>query len=538
MKEQTPPLLQVEGFSVGFGRYGRGFQKDRLTGVRGLSFTLDQGELVAVVGASGSGKSLLAHGILGILPPNAAVGGRILYKGRPLGAALAKQLRGKEIVLVPQNVSYLDPLMKIGRQVAGPRAGKERKQAAAAALKRYGLPAQTAEKYPFELSGGMARRVLISTAVLGSPQLVVADEPTPGLHPAAARRVLGHFKEMAGQGAAVLLITHDLEAALEVADRVVVLYAGEAVEEAPVASFARENTLQHPYTRALWRASPNHGFEPLPGTQPVGELPQGCAFAPRCPHRSARCGQRVPYVQRGGGWVRCVESLGEGAAPAAFSGEFSGEQAAPASESSTAEGAAAGLQAAGLTFDYPCGSRILQDFCLTVRPGERVGVYAPSGRGKTTLCKLLAGYETPKEGRILVDGTPLRQHRGYCPVQLVWQHPEQVVDPRQPLGRTLGEAGVPAPRLVNALGIQPDWLARYPAELSGGELQRFCIARALAPGTRYLLADEVSAMLDLATQAQLWSFLMEECKARGIGLVAVSHSKPLLDRVCTRQITL
>ncbi len=169
---------------------------------------------------------------------------------------------------------------------------------------------------------------------------------------------------------------------------------------------------------------------------------------------------------------------------------------------------------------------------------RRVGIFAPSGRGKTTLCKLLAGYEKPRSGQVLLDGKPLASYRGYCPVQLIWQHPEQVVDPRLTLGKTLREAGEPEERLVQALGIQPEWLSRYPAELSGGELQRFCIARALGPATRFVLADELSAMLDLATQAQLWSFLVEETTRRGIGLVAVSHSAPLLDRVCTRRIEL
>lgn len=196
------------------------------------------------------------------------------------------------------------------------------------------------------------------------------------------------------------------------------------------------------------------------------------------------------------------------------------------------------LQAENLTFDYPCGTRVFDGFELTVRSGERLGIYAPSGRGKTTLCKLLAGYEQPQKGRVTLDGKALKRYNGYCPVQLVWQHPEQVVDPRLPLGKTLAELGTPDPALVEALGIQPDWLTRYPAELSGGELQRFCIARALAPGVRFLLADELSAMLDLVTQAQLWNFLLQECGRRSIGLVAVSHSQPLLDRVCTRQITL
>ena len=170
---------------------------------------------------------------------------------------------------------------------------------------------------------------------------------------------------------------------------------------------------------------------------------------------------------------------------------------------------------------------------MTDAPGERLGIAAPSGRGKTTLCKILAGYEHPDEGCVLVDGKPLDSIRGYCPVQMVWQHPELAVDPRMRLGRTLAEADRLEQRVIDGLGIEPAWMSRYPSELSGGELQRFCIARALGRGTRYLLADEISAMLDLITQSQLWRFLMTETEKRGIGLVVVSHSQSLLDRICT-----
>ncbi|TCL61312.1 ABC transporter ATP-binding protein [Allofournierella massiliensis] len=306
---QKAPLLQVQGLTVSFSRYAKGFRRVTLPGVRDLSFSLDEGELVAVVGASGSGKSLLAHRLLGILPHNAQVGGQVLYRDQPLDDRLAGKLRGHEIVLVPQNVSYLDPLMQVGEQVKGEKGDAQK---ASAALRRYGLGSEVEKMYPFQLSGGMARRVLIATAVQHTPKLVVADEPTPGLHPEAARRVLGHFKELAQAGAGVLLITHDLEAALEVADRVIVLYAGAAVEEAPAASFAAKELLQHPYTQALWQASPNHGFVPLPGTQPVGQLPAGCAFAPRCPKAGPECHEgAVAYEKRGAGYVRCLHPEGE-----------------------------------------------------------------------------------------------------------------------------------------------------------------------------------------------------------------------------------
>lgn len=197
------------------------------------------------------------------------------------------------------------------------------------------------------------------------------------------------------------------------------------------------------------------------------------------------------------------------------------------------------LEGKGLVFGYRRRNEpVLEGVDLTLNPGERLGLTAPSGRGKTTLCKLLSGYERPVRGSVLLDGRPLAEYRGYCPVQMIWQHPETVVDPLRKLGDTLAEGGPVDGRILDGLHIEPGWLERYPTELSGGELQRFCIARALGPETRYLLCDEMTAMLDLITQAQIWNFLLEEAERRGLGLLIVSHTPPLLERLCTGVQTL
>ncbi len=180
---------------------------------------------------------------------------------------------------------------------------------------------------------------------------------------------------------------------------------------------------------------------------------------------------------------------------------------------------------------------LYQGFDLALSSHERVALSAPSGFGKTTLCRLLAGYEQPATGEVLVDGAPLSK-RGVCPVQMIWQHPETAVDPRMRMSQVLAEAGDTPQELLDDLGIQSRWLSRYPHELSGGELQRFCIARALTANPRYLVADEISTMLDAVTQAQLWRFLVRQTEARGIGFVFVSHSAALAERVATRVVTL
>lgn len=184
------------------------------------------------------------------------------------------------------------------------------------------------------------------------------------------------------------------------------------------------------------------------------------------------------------------------------------------------------------------GRQILENFSLTVSQKERVGLAAPSGYVKTTLCKLLSGYLKPDQGEILLDGKPLASYRGYCPVQMIWQQPEFAVNPRLRMREVLLEGDAVEERVIHELGIEPDWLNRFPGELSGGELQRFSIARALGKRTKFLIADEISTMLDLITQSQIWNFLLKEVERRGIGLIAVSHNQELMDWVCTRQISL
>lgn len=309
------PLLEACHVSLSFRRYRGALGRTRSSPISDVSLTVSPGEVVAVLGASGSGKSLLAHAILGILPENASLTGELRFGGETLTPGRAALLRGNEIALIPQRVSFLDPLMGIGKQVQGKVKGPKARAKAQELLTRYGLPEGTAQRYPFELSGGMARRVLIATAMMHDPTLVIADEPTPGLHEAAAQRVLGHFREMANQGAGVLLITHALEQALLVADRLVVLYAGQAIEEASAGDFAQAETLRHPYTKALYQAMPQHGFVPLPGNQPTPEvLPAGCLFRDRCGESTADCAGDIPYRQVTGGRVRCLRAFAEGGA--------------------------------------------------------------------------------------------------------------------------------------------------------------------------------------------------------------------------------
>lgn len=191
------------------------------------------------------------------------------------------------------------------------------------------------------------------------------------------------------------------------------------------------------------------------------------------------------------------------------------------------------LEARKTGYRYGKDAWVLQDINMKIQQGEVVGLWGPSGCGKTSLGRILAGYVEPLAGQVLLDGKPLPK-TGACPVQLVFQHPEKAVNPRWRMRRVLKEAMIEDQELLNDLGIQTNWLDRRPGELSGGELQRFCVARALGTATRYVIADEMTTMLDAITQAQIWHTVMNIARQRNLGLLIISHDRELLDRLGDR----
>ncbi len=196
------------------------------------------------------------------------------------------------------------------------------------------------------------------------------------------------------------------------------------------------------------------------------------------------------------------------------------------------------LEARDLSFRYHRKQPWILDHCsLRLEKGERLALLAPSGYGKTTLAKLLAGYLQPVQGEVLVDGAPLPR-KGVCPVQLIYQHPEKAINPRWRLRQVLEESGGVQEDILHDFGIERAWLNRFPRELSGGELQRFCVARALTSGADYLICDEISTMLDVITQAQIWNVVLREAEKRNMGLIAVTHNRNLAERICSRTVDL
>ncbi|MGB3375971.1 MAG: ATP-binding cassette domain-containing protein [Microbacterium sp.] len=263
------PLLNLRGVSVTFTRPDGISRVRALPGVADLDLDLPAGEILSIVGASGSGKSMLAEAVLGLLPRNATLTGEVRYRGEPLDQDRLERLRGAKISYIPQSVRNLDPLMTVGAQVRigldSATAGEQQQ----ALFARYGLSPDVARQYPFQLSGGMLRRVLFATSIRDGVELVVADEPTPGLHEGAVDEILGHLQEIAAAGASVLLITHDIFAALRVSQQVAVMQQGRLVTTESAAAFhGGGEELQHPFARELWRALPQNAFAAPQKEQP------------------------------------------------------------------------------------------------------------------------------------------------------------------------------------------------------------------------------------------------------------------------------
>lgn len=257
-------MLEVQNMHLSFARYRSLLQREWLPVLNGVHCQVKKGELVALIGASGAGKSLLAHAVLGILPNTARVSADMTFEGQPLTTQRQAQLRGKRIALVPQAITYLDPTARANRQVAwaaqaANASNTEPKNQAHTELLRYGLPDIAHTRYPHQLSGGMARRVLTAIATVSHADLLIADEPTSGLDPEVCHMALAHLRALADEGRGVLVITHDLDSVRHVADRIVVMQNGHTVETLDAQTFS-QGQAQHLFTQALFNALPQNGF--------------------------------------------------------------------------------------------------------------------------------------------------------------------------------------------------------------------------------------------------------------------------------------
>lgn len=256
-------ILSIRNLSISFEQYGRGLKKFISTPIKDLNIEINKGEILAIVGASGSGKSLLAHAVMGILQENTRIQGEMIYEGQILNRELIKNLRGKKIAFIPQSINYLDPSMKVKNQV---KIGLHcdvtaQKKIQEGLFKQFDLKKTDGDLYPYELSGGMLRRVLFATSMGKDIELIIADEPTPGIHQDILDRVLKQLRDFADAGMSVVLITHDIISATKIADYITVFRDGKNIETAPREYFSGNGEkLKEEYTRKLWRSLPQNDF--------------------------------------------------------------------------------------------------------------------------------------------------------------------------------------------------------------------------------------------------------------------------------------
>jgi peptide/nickel transport system ATP-binding protein len=583
---QTTPLLVIDGLRVEFPT-PRGVVK----AVDGVSFEIRPGERVAVVGESGSGKSVSALSSMGLLPPTATVSGSVRFKDRELIGAGQKELsriRGSEIGLILQDaVAALDPLRTIGSQVEealrlhSDMSRSEAQQRALELLRevRIGDPEIRARQHGHEMSGGMAQRAIIASVVGPEPALLIADEPTSSLDATTAEGILDVLTDLCSGGRmATLLITHDLGVVARFAERVIVMYAGRIVEEAPVDELFGHP--RHPYTRGLLESVPGaRGREPvkaIPGAVPdLIDLPSGCVFHPRCQLRKGRdlCRTTVPPLapREGapGQLSAChfAEELGpvprtqlaevaKAAAEPHVPAERAGDAvAAPASGGPepllTIEGLAKRFEVQSGMFGGGGVVHAVTDVSFTVGRGEVLALVGESGSGKSTTGKVLLGLEAPTEGKVIFDGDDVsarvRRDKSVARrIQVVFQNPDSSLDPRMRVGDVIAEPlkihgiGTRAERreraeeLLEFVGLRRDHAERFPTDFSGGQRQRIAIARALAVRPDLVVCDEPVTALDVSVQAQILNLLQRVQREEGLAYLFIAHDLAVVRQMADR----
>jgi peptide/nickel transport system ATP-binding protein len=469
--------------------------------VRDLSFEIAPGETMALIGESGSGKSMTAAAIMGLLPPGARIAdhSRLRFDGvllKPADDAAMRPLRGRAMSMVFQDpMSCLNPFMTVSGQIdealqrLGAAAGRQRRTRLLELLSMVELPdpAVIARRYPHELSGGQQQRVMLAMALAAEPSLLIADEPTSALDATVQAEILTLLKTLQRTlGNALLFITHDLAAAAELAHRIVVMQAGRAVERGPAAVILGDP--REDYTRKL-----------VSTRRMLATPPQ--------PPLMARAAEPVLRIE-------------------------------------------------GLVHDYPArrlfghAFRSLHGVSLAIGPGETMGILGESGSGKSTLARLAIGLARPNAGEISLFGTPIaglarldKSLRRRC--QIIFQNPYGALNPRltiaaamrEPL-ELLGLSGAGDRARIEAaledVRLGPEHLSRYPHQLSGGQRQRVCIARALLSEPELLICDEIVSALDATVQMQVIAMLKALQAKRGFAMMFVGHDIEIVRWVSDR----
>jgi peptide/nickel transport system ATP-binding protein len=569
-------LLEVEDLHVHF-LTSRGVVR----AVEGLSFHVDPGEIVAIVGESGSGKSVSALSVMRLLPPQTGriPRGRITFNGQSLldlDPEAMREIRGRDISMIFQEpMTSLNPILTIGLQIIEPLqihlglSEEEARGRAIELMKMVGItdPERRLDQYPHQFSGGMRQRVMIAIGLACNPKLIIADEPTTALDVTIQAQILELMKDLSRQlNIALIIITHNLGVVARYADRVIVMYAARLVEEGEAdAVFHRP---RHPYTMGLLRSVPRLDrprgakLETIEGLPPNSLMPpSGCRFAPRCPHRIARCDEE-PALQPTdtGGLSRCHRHREIAAGTIAWAAAGTGDRAA------AQEAAAPVLSVRHLTKHFQVAGglrggaglvRAVEDVSFDIRAGETLGLVGESGCGKTTVGRLILRLEEPTAGEILFEGTDLTRASAAemkairRKIQVIFQDPYSSLNPRMTVGQIVGEpirvyrlaaegmkVDERVAELLEQVGLRPEMASRYPHQLSGGQRQRVGIARALAMEPTFIVCDEAVSALDVSIQGQIINLLEELQRKYRIAYLFIAHDLAVVRHISMRVVVM
>ncbi|MDA2894865.1 ABC transporter ATP-binding protein [Mycolicibacterium sp. BiH015] len=567
-------LLEVRDLHVAFPT-----ETGQIPAVRGLNYHVDSGEVVALVGESGAGKSAGAMAVIGLLPEYAEVTGSVrLHDDELLGLSdkQMSRIRGAKIGTVFQDpMSALTPVYTVGDQIAEAirihRSGVDARAARTRAIELLELvgiaqPQQRARAFPHELSGGERQRVVIAIAIANDPDLLICDEPTTALDVTVQAQILDVLRTARDvTGAGVLVITHDLGVVAEFADRALVMYAGRAVETAPVADLYQARRM--PYTAGLLGSVPRLDAQqgarlvPIPGAPPsVSALPPGCPFTPRCPLAIDECSTAEPELAlvAPNHHVACIRS--EHVAGRSAADIYGVSTAAPPEPAARDDSVV--LRVTDLTKTYQLTKgvvlrrrigevRAVDGISFELPAGRTLGIVGESGSGKSTTLHQILELTAPQSGSIEVLGRDVaaldragrRALRG--DLQVVFQDPVASLDPRLPVFDVLAEplqasgSGREATRervgeLLTVVGLRREDASRYPAEFSGGQKQRIGIARALALRPKILALDEPVSALDVSIQAGIINLLLDLQDRFGLAYLFVSHDLSVVRHLAHR----